>query len=231
MNEDFNNSKDKDNSGFAIIAGIKSVSIHSGEISFSIKDKEIVEKRGAFLSEEFDRLKNKVPDDKKDSNYLESEEWLDLRIKAWEAAQRTRHNEKIRHFAKILVGAIQIQDRKANSPEDYLNVLIELSEQEFEVAKAIYLESKPWKRFEGDRTQKRTLVLKLPKDPWEVLGGHCPSILEEDLPFILTRLLKTGLFEIYGTTTSMDYPGGAEYVVTKTCSKIMHYLKEKWDDE
>jgi len=61
--------------------------------------------------------------EKIDKTYLESEEFYDLLRKTLTATEKTREDEKIHLYAKILVGAIEYQDRNENYPEEYLGIL------------------------------------------------------------------------------------------------------------
>lgn len=164
-----------------------------------------------------------------DQDYVNSKAFFDLIGKAVEATDRTDSEEKIKLLAKILAGAIVIQDRTANSPSIYMSLLADLSAEEIGLAKALYAQSKFWKRFDGDTDEKRSLVFELPKSAWEALNDSCPFLTEEDLPFYLTRLQRTGLIKTYGATTAMDYPNGEQYVFTKTFSKIVAYVNENWE--
>jgi hypothetical protein len=164
-----------------------------------------------------------------DAEYIESEAFFDLVIKAVEATDRTGCDEKIRLFAKILTGAVVPQDRTSHSPGTYLSLISDLSEEELGLAKVLFAKSQSWKRFEGDTDEKRSLVFELPKSAWEALSDSCPFLTEEDLPFYLTRLQRTGLIKTYGATTAMDYPNGEQYVFTKTFSKIVAYVNENWE--
>ena len=70
--------------------------------------------------------------------FLKSEEFFDLLIKTFEAAVRTRHNEKTKYYAKILRSSIINDNYFKYEPEEYLEILSELSLQELEFIKTIY---------------------------------------------------------------------------------------------
>lgn len=215
------------------VAVIESVSESAYEIHLapSNRAQQLFAGRKTNLVKEFCEALKATPKDQQDEAYVQSEEFFDLVLMGWQAAQQTRHHEKIALYAKILAGAVPFQDRNADDPEAYMKVVTALSMEELEVAKAVYHASATWRRYEEDIDEKRTLVFRLPDDPWDTLGPHCPHINREDLPFYLSRLVSAGLIQIYGATTSMDYPGGGEYVVPKTFSKLMNYVKEKWGEE
>lgn len=151
-----------------------------------------------------------------DKEYLESEEWFDLIVRGIEAATRTRDKEKIRLYAKVLRGAVTIQDREEFSPEEYLSILTELTPREIEVARVIYEQSQRTPNTDGLQWIREK---KLPE-----LSERCPSIPREDLQFILLRLQRSGLIqELVGTY--FDYTGGT-YIITRVFRKLMHYLGE-----
>lgn len=212
---------------------LDSVSAQSFQLRVAPSDRaqKIFLERKLSLTGAFREALKNTPENEQDHVYVQSEEFFDLALMAWQAAQQTRHREKIDLYGKILAGAIPFQNRTANDPEAYMNVIMTLSLQELGVAKAVYHVSQTWRRYPEDTDDKRTLVLRLPDDPWNKLGPHCPHINQEDLPFYLSRLVSVGLIQVYGTTTSMNYPGGCEYVVPKTFSKLMHYAKEKWGED
>ena len=168
-----------------------------------------------------------------DKQYVESKEFFDLVFQAWESTKRTRHDEKIRLYAKLLAGAIPLQSRQQDSPEDYLTVLAELSLKELQVARALYTQQRDapasdennfqWLRRIGavDLEDKGEKYKGLGQ--WKKLRRECPLVADEDMEFVLLRLQRSGLVnEVSGTI--LDYSGGA-YVINNTLRKLMHYLE------
>jgi len=170
------------------------------------------------LKYEMTTLENK----KVDKDYINSEEFIDLFINAIEAAAKTRSNEKIKLYAKLLKGAIKFQDRRKYSPEEYLQVLSELTIKELEVAKAIYRQQRQERRKDEDELQWAL------RCGWEELEKKCPSIPEEDFRFIFLRLRKSGLIQ---DLEHVYYSSNKEkkkvvFVITDVFRKIMKYLEQ-----
>jgi len=169
----------------------------------------------------FDELKYEMTtleDKKVDKDYINSEEFIDLFIKTIEMAAKTSNKEKIELYAKLLKGAIKFQDRKEFSPEEYLQVLSELTMKELEVAKAIYKQQK-----EKQRKNENELQWAL-RCGWEELEKTCPLIPEEDFRFIFLRLRKSGL--IQDLQNSYFYSKKVVFVITDVFRKIMIYLEQ-----
>jgi len=170
------------------------------------------------LKYEMTTLENK----KVDKDYINSEEFIDLFIKTIEAAAKTRNKEKIKLYTKLVKGAIKFQDRKKYSPEEYLQVLAELTMRELEVARAIYKQQKREKRKGEDELQWAL------RCGWEKLEKECPSIPEEDFRFIFLRLRKSGLIQ---DLEHIYYSSNKEkkkvvFVITDVFRKIMKYLEQ-----
>jgi len=166
------------------------------------------------LKEEMNTLESKIVD----KDYIDSEEFFDLFIKTIEMTAKTRSKEKVKLYAKLLKGAVKFQDRKKYSPEEYLQVLSELTIKELEVARAIYKQQREKKRKNENELQWAL------RCGWEEVEKECPSIPEEDFRFIFLRLQKSGLVkEIVGGF--FDYKGGV-FVITQVFRKIMKSLEQ-----
>ncbi len=152
-----------------------------------------------------------------DKDYLESEQWVDLVMRAMEAAARTRDREKIRLYAKILKGAVSNRNLREFSPEEYLTILSEMTPLEIQVATSIY-------RQQSDRPQEGENELTwAQRKEWDKIPERV-SVSHDDMPFILIRLERTGLIkEITGAF--WGYEGGV-YVVTEAFRKMMQFLGE-----
>jgi hypothetical protein len=156
--------------------------------------------------------------DKIDKKFLESEEWFDLVIKSIEESTRTRNVNKIAHYAKILRGAATIQDRNQYHPEDYLNMIIELTPEELSIAKILY-----------DKIQLAGKGKK-PELYWASKSGlkklaDQKIIPRADYDYVLLRLQRVGLIKEV-TGTFLDYEGG-EYILTDAFKKLMDYISDK----
>ena len=166
------------------------------------------------LKEEMSTLEDRIVD----KDYIDSEEFIELFIKTIEASTKTRNKEKIKLYAKLLKGAIKFQDRKKYSPEEYLQVLSELTIKELEVAKAIYRQQRQKRRKDENELEWAL------RYGWEELEKECPSIPEEDFRFIFLRLRKSGL--IQDLQNSYFYSKKVVFVISDVFRKIMKYLEQ-----
>jgi hypothetical protein len=191
------------------------------DVFLATKAQKIVNNRIMSL---FDKLKEEMDtleDGMIDKDYIDSEEFIELFIKTIEASTKTRDKEKIKLYAKLVKGTVKFQDRKKYSPEEYLQVLAELTMRELEIARAIYKQQKrEQKREKGKGEDELQWALRC---GWEELEKECPSIPEEDFRFILFRLEKSGLIR--------ELPAGwlgegGIFVITDVFRKIMKYLEQ-----
>lgn len=165
------------------------------------------------LKEELSTLKDRIVD----KDYINSEEFIELFMRTIEASTKTRNKEKIKLYAKLLKGAIKFQDRDKFSPEEYLQILSELTIKELEVAKAIYRQQKQ------ERKKDETELQWALRCGWEKLIKECPSIPEEDFRFIFLRLEKSGLIR---ELPDGWFGEGGIFIITDVFRKIMKYLEQ-----
>lgn len=159
------------------------------------------------ITEEFEEIEeNKI-----DKTFLESEEFMDLFINSLNLASRTRSKDKIKTYSKIIKGSLVIENDIFN-PEDYLNVLAELTHNELSFALNFY-------------------KLKINVDPYLSSGENdiiytsknFNNINKEQAEYYLKRLEKVGLVsEIVGSF--MGYVGG-DYKLTELFKSLMNYIK------
>jgi hypothetical protein len=146
-------------------------------------------------------------------DYLQSEEWFDLLLRAMENATRTRDADKIHLYAKLLRSATTSDEPTSIPFEDYLAVLADMSVAEVKVTLAIYeMQKEPpppgvselnWAKSQG----------------WEQFVSSPKVVSVEDLPFVLSRLVKAGLIrEIVGAY--LGYAGGV-YAATDVLRRLM----------
>jgi len=187
------------------------------DVFLATKAQKIVNDRIMNLFNELIAEMSTLEDRMVDKDYIDSEEFIELFTKTIETASKTRSKEKIKLYAKLLKGATKFQDRKKYSPEEYLQVLSELTMKELEVAKAIYKQQRKEKRKDENELQWAL------RCGWEKLEKDCPLIPKEDFQFILLRLEKSGLIR--------ELPAGwlgegGIFVITDVFRKIMKYLKQ-----
>jgi hypothetical protein len=160
-----------------------------------------------------------------DQDYLRSEQWLDLILKAIDSANKTRDEDKIRIYARILKGAVLSKsDRDKTSAEEYLYMLSDLTPKEIEMS--YYL-------FNEIETNNNGLW-------YQSICEKC-DIDSEDLQFYLNRIESVGLIanDNYGRVAPDPGIGGmvvgAEgsssnlhlyYSITGGFRKLMEFIKD-----
>lgn len=215
------------------------------DLLMSTRAQGIFQKRMQLLFGEIQAEVAHLREEMIDRHYVESEEYFDLFFRAIEAAVKTRHQEKIRLYAKVLRGAAVVQDRGGDDPEEYLAILAELAPRELELAKALYakqgieplegerqfqrlarIDGIPVDRQTDGTDEEKALVKgwieKINHGGWLPDPGEYPSVPKEDLPFVLLRLERTGL--IKELEWGLGVRGGI-YLITETFRKLMRYLE------
>ena len=187
------------------------------DIFLTTKAQKIVNDRIMNLFNELIEEMSTLEDGMVDKDYIDSEEFIEVFTKTIETAAKTRSKEKIKLYAKLLKGATKFQDRKKYSPEEYLQVLSELTMKELEVAKAIYKQQRKEKRKDENELQWAL------RCGWEKLEKDCPLIPKEDFQFILLRLEKSGLIR---ELPAGWFGEGGIFGITDVFRKIMKYLEQ-----
>lgn len=189
-------------------------------ILFNQADTEFILKRIADLERLMVERLAILPPGSVDEEYQQSEEWLDLRLKAIEAAYKTRHREKIELYARILTGAVKIDGRAGHDPETYLDVLAEMSLIEVQLLK-VYFEEQSGISL-GEQNKLRSV-----RETGQKLSEKFAKDNAIDLHLISRRLTRTGLLrEIFSgiTMNDMDYEGG-EFIITQALRDLMSFLQ------
>ncbi len=151
-----------------------------------------------------------------DKEYLQSEEFFDLFLMVTEATKKTRHEEKIRLFVKIIKGASLGLEKDETSYEDYLNSLSDLTVRELVVLNAIYKQQQD--RPEDGESELQWAMRK----GWDKLPDQCPEVPLGDFMFILARLAKSG--RIVRLSMAAWDNDAQTYMVTETMRKLMAFL-------
>jgi hypothetical protein len=190
----------------------------SMDIIFASKGSKIIQERIEVLLRNLETEMGFIEEKMVDYEYLRSEEFFDFLTKVIEASAKTRDRAKIHLYAKMLRGSVVLRDKREFSSEDYLNILIELTPRELEVASVIFEQQG------DDRPSSNENDLQWAyKMGWKNLADKLPTVSREDLPFVLQRLSKSGLIKEV-TGSYFDYVGGV-YVITDAFRKLMQFLK------
>jgi hypothetical protein len=173
-----------------------------------------IEKLISELNEQIGELnKSKINHD-----FLETEEGFDLMIKAFNSASRTRQNEKLKLYAKIIKGALtEGKEYQEDEPELYLQIIEELSVKEIRVAKCLY-------ELRQVETENINLNSEHINNDASLLSLKYSEFNKDELVSIFVRLERTGLIkEQVGNI--FDYDGG-HYLINPLFRKFTDYIGE-----
>jgi len=157
--------------------------------------------------------------------YLESEEFIDLVMTAFDSATKTRDEEKIRWYARILTEATVRQKQGSYFPEEYLHLIADLTPLELRTARSFY-ESDLYK---GGR--------KFPQEEawtaWKEQTCKRLNIDRATLSMNMSRIAATGLIEPVnigsdesGSWAYEGEPGDPSlYRVAPAFEKLMRFLE------
>jgi hypothetical protein len=181
------------------------------DVLLTSKAQRLSQKRIETLLSELRKQLEEVEESKIDKTFLDSEDWYDLVLQAFEKAIRTRSVEKIQSFSKILTKALTASENREHS-ESYLDTLAELSETEVRLARLVY-------EFKDVNIQsKDNRGQPIPNKFLE----QCTFIDHNGLQFYMKRLERVGLVsEQVGMRA--DYDGGW-YKTTPTFYKLMNAI-------
>lgn len=187
------------------------------DVVLSSGGQRIIEERIKRLFEQFSADMGKIKEDAIDKSFIETEYFFDLLRKVMESSTKTREQQKIELYSKILCNSLLKDVVGKEMVEDYLSVLTELSVREVCLAKTIYEMQK------GGLLDKEHELQMALRTGWNTLSDKL-SIPSGELDFFLKRLERTGLIkEITGAY--FDYEGGV-YVITQTFKVMMQFLNE-----
>lgn len=196
-------------------AYIQMIPIVGGSVDLLLTSKwhKISQKRLEIFIEAVTEEFALIEETKVDRQFLETEEFFDLVIKALNLVIKTRSSEKIKLYAKILQGSLT----KSNSTfhaEDYLNVLEELTEKELVFAKCFY-----------ELKSKNEPYLKDDQNDISYTSMSFLNVSKEEAQFFFQRLEKVGLVkELVGSFIGY---GGGVYNITDLFNALMDYLSIK----
>jgi hypothetical protein len=115
-----------------------------------------------------------VDENKVDKSFFVTEEFYDLIRQLFENSLRTRHEEKIRLYSKILIGAILSDNvHERHSAEDFLIFLAELSLTDITVAKEIYKQQKNIPESSSIESDTNTELKLVVNSGWHSIKDKC----------------------------------------------------------
>jgi hypothetical protein len=201
------------------IGGSLDLVLTSGGARFEERMRDLID----ALKEDMQECMETVADSALDKEYLESDEFFDLVLRALDATIKTRDEAKRRMYARILTESTFLSQREGHSPEEYLELIVDLTPRELMVAQALYRE---WPRRVGDNEGRG--------DPegwkrWQDRVRAEVGLDGTDLQLILGRLRSSGLAtEVLGTVRSTPQPDDLpEYWVAPSFEKLMQFLERR----
>jgi hypothetical protein len=182
----------------------------------------VIRRIETFISELNDQL-GQLDKSKVNHDFLQTEEGFDLVVKAFNSASRTRQNEKLKLYAKIIKGALtEGKEYQEDDPELYLQIIEELSVNELRVAKCLY-ELKEVKKKNPEQDNPNGKQDGMTNDAWW-LSKQYPEFDKDELVSIFVRLERTGLIkELVGSF--LGY-GGGQYLINPLFKKFIDFIGE-----
>lgn len=206
-----------------VLASISAVPYFGSTLTtfLSAKWLTIYQERTKAMFDKFGEDLSELDEQSIKKDYFDTDEGIDLLIKATEQSAKTRSEEKRDLIARILCGAVMDHEVGEYSPEEYLNLLSDLTVRELRVARSLY-EARPDVNLEGEWNR------------WEEkINTEC-GIDKPDLHMTLTRLSSTGLLQRViarvdgsGATLINVYEEDESdyYRVTQMFDKLMQFLQ------
>lgn len=202
-------------------AGVQLVPYVGGAIDALIttRAEHLARARIESLLDEMKRTAERLAEDKIDREFVGSEEWDDLVLRAFRAAADSGDREKHRLVAAILMGAATRDALGEMDPQAILGAVAELSPLELALARAVYdLNEAPRLPDEAALNELQLVELR----GWNEPASWAPAAALANLNFHLKRVERTGLIEEL-TGSYLGYGGGV-YIPTRTFKALVAFL-------
>jgi len=166
---------------------------------------------------------SQIDESKIDKSFLTTEEFYDFIMKTFENCRKTRHNDKIRLYCKILLGSLIIDYiNERYSVEDFLSFSSELSPTDLQVGLEIYKRQKNMPEKFNFESKENTELEFTVRTGWHEIRDAL-EMNETDFKIALHKLSRAGLIkEIVGTYVS--YTGG-HYLITPAFRRLMDFIR------
>ena len=164
-------------------------------------------------------------EEKLDQEYMQSEEFDHLVMLAIEKAARTRQEEKIRYYARVLARSLQSEwSDKPDVVEELLNTIAELSPTEFTVMQAMWDAVQSHVRdeviFQADAAAITGIGLNI-----DALAARLSHFEKAVVIGYVARLQRTGVV-VADTQGHFDSMGG-NFSITPLLEQLMRILAER----
>jgi hypothetical protein len=200
-----------------IRAGINVIPYVGGSIDILLSSagQNFVIKRIEKFIEHLENQVSQLDASKINSDFLKTELGFDLIVKAFNSASKTRQDEKLKLYAKIIKESIILgKEYQEDEPETYLRIIEDLSVKELKVAKCLF-----------DIKEKIVILTEeeqMKGNDAAILANKYPEFDKDELISILVRLERTGLIrELVGMY--LGYMGG-QYLINPLFKKFIKYM-------
>lgn len=192
------------------------------DMILSTYGQNVVNRRFTELFEDMKRRMENLEGEAIDKSYVESEEFIDLLIKALDIVAKTRSKEKIDLCSAILTeSTVKSKGTDYYSPEEYLNLIADLTPLDLDVLQQLH-------RFSSSREiQHNQDDVQRGWEEWIKKVCADLNIERADLQLALGRLRASGLVmdsmgsRRIGGVLPDDIP---EYVTLSSMKKMMKFL-------
>lgn len=205
-----------------VLASISAVPYFGSSLAtfFSAKWLKIYQERTTTLFRQLSEHLSNLDEATIKKDYFDTFEGIDLLIKATEQSAKTRSEEKRALIARILAGAATSDERRGEySPEEYLNIVAELTEKELKIARTIYVRQRDISLLELDGHDS----IKMWKLCEEDIGSQHDIGTDVLSPF-LHRLHAAGLLDMHYPNL-VPGPVAPTYWVSSAFVSLMRFLR------
>lgn len=163
-----------------------------------------------------------------DKKFLNSDEFFDLMMKFFDTTTKSRDETKRRMGARILTESAIVSSGEQYSPEEYLDLISDLTPRELAVARSLHKEQTA-KAYEDLEVSEAHEVWKA----WQGSVQNEASIEGADLQLILGRLQSSGLIledgalQPNGFGPPLPTAGPTFYWISPTFKKLMRFLNRR----
>ncbi len=188
------------------------------DILLSFSGQNFVIKRIETFIKELNEQVSQLTEDKINKDFLTTEQGFDLIVKAFNSASRTRQQEKLRLYSKIVKGTlIEGKEFEEDEPEMFLRVIEELTVKELKIARCLY-------ELKETKEQNENDGIDCGENDADWLSNKYKEFDKDELISIFIRLERTGLIrELVGMY--MGYMGG-RYLINPLFKKFMTFIDE-----
>jgi hypothetical protein len=181
----------------------------------------LIDEMKDYMQERMETIENSAFD----REYLESEEFRDLVMRAFDATIRTRDAAQRRTYAQILTESTIRSAREGHTPEEYLDLIAALTPLELHVARSLY-KNLPRARYESREAAEVQEAWRR----WQEKVCAEENVDGADLQLILGRLSSSGFLTEEAGLWPQSFGPASEpplYWVSLGFEKLMQFLERR----